>query len=257
MAEEDGSWKEALPDGIRSHPSLASLESVENLAKSWVNAQKLIGKEKLPLPSGPEDKEGWNMVFSRLGRPEKAESYEIDKTKVPAEIPIDDNLLTSLKAQAHALGFNPSQMQGLFDWWIDTEKGILAETLSLDKQERETAEAALRQEWGSAYDQNVKLATTLISKFGGNAAQELLSSSFANDSKVIKLLASIGKAMSEDTDLLGEFTPILSPAEAQIEINKIQGDRNHPYYKKGHPEHQVAVEHMESLFKLVYPEGKK
>jgi len=251
-------WKDALPEDIRSHPSLGSLDSVESLAKSYVNAQKLIGKEKLPVPTGPEDKETWNTVFTRLGRPETAEGYQIDRATVPSEIPIDDDFLTNFRTMVHGLGLNPTQTQGIFNWWVELEKGVLGELSEMDQTERQQAEAALRQEWGKAYDQNIVLARTLITKFGGKVASDLLSSPFANDPKVIKFLAAIGRAMSEDSDLLeGIVTPTLTPAEAQAEISKIQNDPNHAYHKGGHPEHQAAVDYMESLFKLVYPEGKK
>jgi len=258
MAEGNGGdkgWKEALPEDVRSHPSLETLESVESLAKSWVNAQKLIGKEKLPIPSGADDKEGWNTVFSRLGRPETAEAYEISKEGIPSEVPVDENFLKNFKTAAHTLGLNSTQVQGLFNWWVEAEKGIITQMHETDQTDKTTAETALRQKWGKAYDQNVKFASTLITKFGGEFANDLLGSPFANDTKVIQFLASVGKAMSEDSDLLGEGgITTLTPAEAQIEIDKIRGDTKHPYYQAEHPEHQAAVDFMQSLFKSVYPE---
>jgi len=256
MPEEN--WKDGFPDEIKNHPSMENLDGVEALAKSWVNAQKLIGKEKLPLPTGADDKEGWNMVFSRLGRPEKAEGYEINKEGVPTEVSIDDNFIKVLRETAFTLGLNPIQTQGLFDWWVGTEKGTITQMGETDLATRQAAETELRTDWGKAYDQNVKLATTVISKFGGKDVQKLLSSGYANDPTNIRLLATIGKAISEDTDLLGEGgLPTHTPAEAQIEIDRIKGDMKHPYYHAEHPEHKAAVEFMQSLFKMVYPEGAK
>ena len=253
----DENWKDGFPDEIKNHPSMESLDGVEALAKSWVNAQKLIGKEKLPIPTGADDKEGWNTVFTRLGRPEKAEGYEVNKEGVPTEVPIDDSFLKNFKENAHALGLNPVQMQGFFDWWVNTEKGIADQINASDQSDKQIAETALRQDWGKAYEQNVKLASTVITKFGGSDVQKLLASNYANDPMVIRLLASIGKTMSED-DLLGEGgLPTHTPAEAQIEIDRIKGDMKHPYYKADHPEHKAAVEFMQNLFKMVYPEGTK
>ena len=39
-----------IPEELREHPSLSPIKDVENLARSYVNAQKLIGADKIPLP---------------------------------------------------------------------------------------------------------------------------------------------------------------------------------------------------------------
>jgi len=255
MADEN--WKDGFPDDIKNHPSMENLDGVESLAKSWVNAQKLIGKEKLPMPTGPEDKDAWETVFSRLGRPETAENYDVSQEGVPKEIPVEDNFLSNFKTKSFELGLLPNQVQGLFNWWVDSEKGVLEEMTKLNTDTTESAKTELRQEWGKAYDQNVKLASSVITKFGGKATQDLLTSDFANDPKIIKLLSSVGKVLSED-NLLGEKTGFtLTPAEAQKEINEIQGDLKHPYHLEGHPEHKSSVDYVQSLFKMLYPENNK
>jgi len=230
---------------------------VESLAKSWVNAQKLIGKEKLPIPTGADDKEGWQTVFTRLGRPEKAEGYEISKNDVPTEVPVEESFLTGFKTVAHTLGLLPAQTQGIFNWWVENEKGVITQLNETDQTDRQKAETELRQDMGQAYEGNIKLASSVISKFGGKHVQELLGSSFANNPKVIRLLSSIGKVMSEESLLEGEVISTHTPTEAQTEIDRIMGDPKHPYFHAEHPEHKAAVEYMQNMHKLVYPEGKK
>ena len=44
-----------IPEEIREHPSLSPIKDVSNLARSYVNAQRLIGADKLPLPANPSD----------------------------------------------------------------------------------------------------------------------------------------------------------------------------------------------------------
>lgn len=261
MAEgDDGKpvvgWKESLPDEIKDHPSLASFAEPVDLAKSWVNVQKLIGKEKLPLPSNPEDTEGWNLVYSRLGKPETVEGYEVKIDDLPKELPVDENFLKGFKDTAFKLNLLPNQVQGLFNWWMETEKGILEELDNQETAERETAEGELRRSWGKAYEQNIKLANSMINKFGAGDKEKLLSK-YGNDLLIIRLLADIGKAFSED-GIIGEVPLLtLTPGEAQAEIDKIMGDSNHAYHKADDPGHKAAVDHVQSLYKLVYPEGTK
>ena len=44
-----------IPEDLREHPSLSPIKDVGNLARSYVNSQKLIGADKLPLPANPTD----------------------------------------------------------------------------------------------------------------------------------------------------------------------------------------------------------
>lgn len=255
MGEGEETWKDTLPDDIKSHPSLESFQGVEDLAKSWVEAQKLIGKDKVPVPSSPDDKESWDLVFSRLGRPEDPKSYEIDVNEIPEEIPVDEDFLENFKVKAHEVGLLPGQVNELFNWWVNEEKGILDELQEKTLGDAQQAEAALRKEWGRAYDQNISMVKTVIKKFGGEDAQHLMESSFANDPAVLKMISKMAKAFSED-QLEGVPSGLtLTPAEAMQEISNIRQNEKHPFYDETHPEHQAAVERMQTLYKLAYPEG--
>ena len=70
----------SLPDGLRGEPSLQSFDSVDKLAKSYVHARKMIGADPNQMLQLPKegDEEGWNQVYNRLGRPEKADGYDFD-----------------------------------------------------------------------------------------------------------------------------------------------------------------------------------
>ena len=48
-------WKANLPEDIRNDTSLAPIKDIEGLAKSYVNAQKLIGRDKIPMPKDEND----------------------------------------------------------------------------------------------------------------------------------------------------------------------------------------------------------
>jgi hypothetical protein len=49
MAFSEG-WREHLPEDIRAEPSLANVRDLPGLAKSYVNAQRMIGRDKIVLP---------------------------------------------------------------------------------------------------------------------------------------------------------------------------------------------------------------
>ena len=58
-----------IPEELRDHPSLSPIKDVENLARSYVNAQRLIGADKIPMPVNPTE-EDLDRIYSKLGTPE-------------------------------------------------------------------------------------------------------------------------------------------------------------------------------------------
>jgi hypothetical protein len=67
-----------------------------------------------------------------------------------------------------------------------------------------------------------------------------------------KFLLEMSKNLSEDA-LGGKGRPYtMSPEEAEGEINKIMGNKEHPYWNKMHPEHKAALERMQSLGEMAY-----
>ena len=46
-----------IPEDLREHPSLTPIKDVSNLARSYVNAQRLNGADKLAFPANPTDQD--------------------------------------------------------------------------------------------------------------------------------------------------------------------------------------------------------
>ena len=101
-----------IPEELRQDPSLTPIKDVENLARSYVNAQKLIGADKIPMPVNPTD-EDLDRIYGRLGRPESPEGYQIqaDGTVITEEV------ANNFSDIAHKLRLNPQQAQGILDYY--------------------------------------------------------------------------------------------------------------------------------------------
>ena len=109
-----------IPEDLREHPSLSPIKDVQNLARSYVNSQKLIGADKLPLPANPTD-EDLDRIATRLGRPEAASGYEIA---------VDGNIITEDVAQdfaemAHKTRLTPKQVVDVLDYYKDRVQGTV------------------------------------------------------------------------------------------------------------------------------------
>lgn len=101
-----------LPEEIREHPSLQSINDVGNLGLSYVNAQRLIGADKIPLPKNPTE-DDLNNIYSKLGRPEQPSGYAIQADgQILTET--DVNTYTDI---AHKLGLSKTQASGILDYY--------------------------------------------------------------------------------------------------------------------------------------------
>ena len=59
-----------LPDGLNQEPSLQTFDSVDKLAKSYVNLVKKMGVPADQLLRLPQNGESYDEVYNALGRPE-------------------------------------------------------------------------------------------------------------------------------------------------------------------------------------------
>ena len=71
-------WRTSIPEEIRGHKSLEHIQDVGALAKSYVNAQSMIGADKVAIPGKHATDEDWGEVYRRLGRPDTPDGYELN-----------------------------------------------------------------------------------------------------------------------------------------------------------------------------------
>ncbi len=254
-------WKGQLDEGIRSHPSLASFEDnaegLLNAAKSYVHVQPVLGLEKIAVPGKDSPKEVVDQAFQKLGWPETVEGYGYERPSVPEGYPVDEDFEKAFLAKAHELRFNAEQLKGMSDFYYDyTGKAFTALTGKME-EDTEKTDLALRRMWGKAYTQNAALADKVMATFGDkDFTQYLEETGLGNSTAMIKFLATVGKAISEDKMVGKPMTSFKSPDEARAEISKLRGDAEFMkrYNDKSHPEHKAAVDQLAALHGAAYPE---
>ena len=242
-----------IPEDLRDHPSLGPIKDVENLARSYVNAQRLIGADKLPMPVNPTA-EDLDNIYSRLGRPESAEGYEIA---------VDGNIVTEEVAKsyadvAHNLRLTPDQANGVLEYYraMVQESGSMSE--AAESQQRNNTEMALRKEWGDEFDARIEDAGKIAKQFGSS---ELLDMRLADGTKVgnhpdfIKAFANMAEfrssITSEDTVADSTISSTLSRREAQAEIESIMAS---PVYtdRKNVVGRQQAIDRVQELMEMLH-----
>lgn len=252
---QGGSGKDFLnliPEDLREHPSLSPIKDVENLARSYVNAQRLIGADKIPMPVNPTE-EDLDRIYNKLGRPESPEQYGISA---------DGNVITEERATeyadiAHKLRLTPEQANGVLEYYRSAVQHDLDAVGELNAKAIEETTAALQAEWGNNFDAKIESAQKVVDQFGaGNIMEMQLAdgTKLGNHPEVIKTFAKIAEfrqnVTSEDT--VSESTSALgmSVQQASNEIQAIMGDRSHAYWDRRNPNHHQAVERMQQLMEM-------
>jgi len=244
------SFMEMIPEELREHPSLSPIKDVGNLARSYVNAQRLIGSEKVPLPVNPTE-EDLDNIYSRLGRPETAAGYEV---------PVDGNVITEEIATqyadiAHSLRLTPQQAQGDLDYYKSSvEQSSQGLHEQAEKQAEQTA-LELQKEWGSAFESKVTAAKDIVEQFGGGDLLQMKlddGTLVGNHPAFIKAFAAMGDfkntVTSEDTVSDNARTSNFTPAMAQQEVDAIMNDKTHSYWNRKDPiGRQRAIDRMQEL----------
>jgi len=242
-----------IPEELRDHPSLGPIKDVENLARSYVNAQRLIGADKLPIPANPTT-EDLDNIYSRLGRPESADGYEIA---------VDGNIVTEDVAKsyadvAHNLRLTPDQANGVLEYYraMVQESGSMSE--AAESQQRNQTEMSLRKEWGDEFDARIEDAGKIAKQFGSN---ELLEMRLADGTKVgnhpdfIKAFANMAEfrssVTSEDTVADSTISSTLSRREAQAEIESIMASAVYTD-RKNVVGRQQAIDRVQELMEMLH-----
>lgn len=248
-------WRDELPDDIKADPSLSAILDVPSLAKSYVHAQKLVGADKVIVPTQHATEDDWQGVFRKLGNPEKLEDYKVER---PKDAPFDDEFVGAFKAIAHKAGVLPKQAQNLVNWFNEASKAQSEKLASGYQAELVKGIDALKAEWGQAYSAKLSRANQVLFEAGGQELSELLKQTgLSAHPLMIKAFAKVGDMLKEDAipadDAGGQ---LITPAQADSKISAIFGNPDHPYHKPYHAGHKSAVAEMEQLFAAKFPNTK-
>ena len=249
-AATETSWRDSLSDDLKTNASLQKFSDVGTLAKSYINAEQMIGKDKMVVPGDNTTEDEWNDIYNKLGRPQEPGAYEL-KHEVGEEY-LNQDMLTKFKETAHKYGLSPKQAQGVLDHYQEITNQVNVDndnSVMLTQQENERS---LREEWGRSYDENINKASSLAKTFLG---EEILTTKLADGSNLgdsadlIRGLTKIANLVSEDK-LVGDKTSTVDTANIQSQINTLT-DAGGAYWNKMDPNHQSTVDKVLALREML------
>jgi hypothetical protein len=248
----ESSWKESISEVYRNDPSIEKFTEIDALAKSYINATRMIGQDKIVVPNKNSTEEVWEEAYEKLGRPETPDQYNLNfKSDV---VTIDDSAIKSFAEQSHKLGLNSKQAEGVLNFYKNNMEGIAQQSKIDTETAQAQSEQVLRQEWGRDFDAKVKQAGAIAK---ANINSEVLDMTLSNGTRlgdhpeIIKGFAKIASMMSEDKIITTESENVNSNADIETEISSITNDINGPYWNKSHPDHDKVVQQVYTLREML------
>lgn len=246
------SWKDTISEEFRNDPNIAKFTEIDALAKSYINATRMIGSDKVVIPNQNSTEDQWNEVYSKLGRPESPDKYKFDvKSEV---IPFDDNAIKQYADNVHKLGLNNKQAQGILEFYKNSMEQSAKQSQIDMETAREQSQQQLRQEWGRAYDDNLKKAGAVAK---ANLNPQILDmqlkdgSRLGDNPEIIKGFAKIANLLSEDSMVSTESESVNQGKDLETEISRITNDKSNPYWNKSHPDHTKMVQQVLTLREML------
>ena len=242
-----------MPPGLREEPSLKTFDSVDKLAKSYVNAVKMIGGNPDNMVAIPSEGEKWDDFYNKIGRPEKANDYQFGD---------ENGELDGFREFAHDTGLTQDQASNILKLYGDIQEEQEEAHQNGLEELRTNTTMELQKEWGKNFDGKMDYAKRAFAQFASPELSQLMDESgMGNHPEMLRVFAKVGELMGEDSLVVGTGlgSSQLSPDQAQQEIQALYSDKefSKSYRDNKDPAHKTAMSKMERLFKQAYPNQRR
>lgn len=259
-----------IDDQIKSQGNIKDFKDATSLAKSYLELQKMVGGSvRLPLKdSTPESKQeffnkikdiegivlkGDKDLYSKLGRPESADKYDIDSI-------IPEQLRSTFKADIDEfkrvvfdLGLSNDQAKKL----AEKQLTIIETNNKRASEEKTKAEEDLKKLWGQDYDNRLSAAKQVAKIYGdkfGEDIKKLITGPAGNNPALLHMFSELAETYKEKGhEGMSSMDLGMTPELARQKITEKRRDIGfmEAYSNAKHIGHDKAVIELETLYKLL------
>ncbi|MDY5697727.1 MAG: hypothetical protein SPK75_15270 [Victivallales bacterium] len=207
-------WKSGLPEELRG--SVEKFKTVEDMAKSYLNMEKLVGKKTIGMPDENSSEEEWSKLYDRLGRPVAADKYEVKRAEgLPPEL-IDEEGMKSFLGAAYKAGLNQKQVSALVSEFDRQLLEGAKRSAAAEEARKGEAVSELRKLWGSDLQEKVERAQQTLNILDPH--ETIDREKLRNNVQVIQLLSSFSDKVLGDTLPKGTDGGSISDIEDRLAV---------------------------------------
>ena len=243
---DSSEWFSSLPDELQQDKTLQrhKTRSLNEFAQDFLNTKK-AASSALRIPKEDAKPEEWDQLYSKLGRPENPEQYELPEFQVPEgfEFKQDEGLIKQFNEAAHKSGINPSQYKALAQVWFNNQ---IEQLQTLRNSNGTNAREELIKVWGSndTVEENQAIAVQALENYFPKDLVDQITTELTDKPAFIQGLYHLGKTLGEGKIMDGTTSEVsLEDQMAEVD-SKIGSVRANPQYfsRPGNKDHN-ATEH--------------
>lgn len=205
--------------GPLTEDNRAMVENHKWAEEDTVDLNKILDSHKnlrahadkaVTVPGENATQEDWDKLWTRLGRPENADGYELklNTEAIPENFPYDEGSAVEFRNWAHETGLAPRQAQQLHDKFVGFQAAQFEQQQQVWLNQEQEATRELAGDWGSPDGEEFQRQATLMGRAAKNfgVMDELKSVGLLSDDnavrspKLAKMLARIGAELFSEDD---------------------------------------------------------
>ena len=240
---EDGTFSEGwrdkyVPEDVRGEAVFDRVKTIQGMAKSLANAERMVGADKIIKPSdkfGDSDWDAYHMAGGWTNEP------------IPITAPegLPEGIWSDERAQTFSEGFNklrlnPKQVAGIMEMYNSDLAQQLTNMNNNSETARDELRTALLAEKGNALAQFQHNGNFAIEK-GTKGDEELkarIVAKYGDDPDLVRLLGNLGGEFQESGSI-----PVTAMAPTPADIDKKISDiyNSDAFMKPTHPDHKATM----------------
>ena len=257
-------WQGTLEEGLREDLTLKSFKNVNDLAKSYVHARGMIGKNTIPIPTDISSEGEWQEFHKAGGRPDTVADYNL---KAPDGFPEAalEQVFPAARLEAWQERFFKGGVskKAADHFMVEFANDMIADLQTMNQaKEAEKTElvSGLATDWGAAFEQKKHLGNIAMNEAASSMVngQPVVNEEFkarlvqkaGNDPDIIRAFANLGEKFAEGKP--PGFGAIPTPSDYQDQIDALMAD---PLYTNGtQPQRMKIAEKIMVIRRLMKPE---
>jgi hypothetical protein len=220
-------FRDLLNDEYKENKSLESYKDINSFVKSHLELTKMLG-DRVKVPGENATEEELSKFYTKLGRPETADQYELTEyTDLPEGFTLNEDEIKEYRDLAFKLGLNNKQVNLLRDWQVNQVINSYKSNYKTTDQINEDFEQKSQKKFGDKSAQAVEVATKLLSENLPEDSQKFISE-LSNDQllTVIEFANKMSSKYVKADSVSNNYTAVSSVADRKNELRNLIAERN-------------------------------